>query len=267
MRPFPDVVRIEPAGRCNFRCRHCPIENLRGLLSFEQFKDIFDHLPFVPRVLVLYHGGESLLNKELEAMLAYAKEHGVSKTVLNTNASLARRLVDLDEMRVSFDGESPEENNYIRVGSNFSKHAIKVKALAEQGQKIVIYNARVTAGEAKSGAADYLMNFFGDLVTYRTEPMRLWASQDKPLEGHQVAFKPTGATFCSNLFDTFTVLANGDVPKCCEDLNGEDIYGNVFQESPQTIWNRMEEVRENFERKRYPKQCQTCWVVAGRYVA
>ncbi len=265
MQPFPQVVRIEPAGRCNFKCRHCPIKNLRGLLSLDDFRRIFDSLPFVPRVLVLYHGGESLLNKELEQMIAYAKEKGVKWTVLNTNASLIRALSGLDEMRVSFDGDSAEENNFIRVGGNFAKHAPKVKALAQAGQRITIYNARVSSGEAME-PAKYLTDYFGDLVKYRTEPMRLWASQDKALEGHEFIEKPTGAIFCSNLMETFTVLANGDVPKCCEDLNGEDIYGNVFTESPQRIWENMQNIRYGFTKQIYPEQCKTCWVVAGRYV-
>lgn len=262
---FPEVVRIEPSGRCNFKCRHCKIKNLRGLLTYAQFYQIFNRLPAVPRVLVLYHGGEALLNSDLEYMLGHAKMRGVSKTVLNTNASLARRLPYLDEMRVSFDGDTAEENDYIRVGSNFAKHAAKVKALAEAGQNIVIYNTQATGGE-KPATPAYLKDYFGDLVAYRTDPMRVWAESVKTPKGYRVIERPQQPTHCQALFETFSILANGDVVQCCEDLNGDVIYGNVFQSRPLEIWRSMSKIRDDFARQEYSEMCKTCWVVAGRWL-
>lgn len=267
MRPFPDVIRVEPyGGNCNLACRHCPTGvhgGKRGLLHFDKFVQIFDSLPAVPRVMVFYHGSEPLLNKELEKMVAYAKEKGVKKTVLNTNAVRLRAIPGLDEMRVSFDGISPEENDFVRVGSNFEKHAPVVKELAKT-QKIVIYNAQVNGGEAWQ-APQYLTDYFGDLVEYRGVSMRLWADQADIFNGGTYVSRPTGTNFCENLFETFTILSDGTVPKCCEDLQGDYLYGNVFQNSPAEIWERMEGIRNRFENKDYPDACATCWVVAGRY--
>jgi radical SAM protein with 4Fe4S-binding SPASM domain len=268
MRPFPDVVRIEPyGGNCNLRCRHCPTGVLggkRGLLHYDDFVRIFDSLPFVPRVLVLYHGSEPLLNKGLEDMIAYAKHRGVKKTVLNTNAARLRPLPLLDEMRVSFDGMSAQENDFIRVNSDFEKHAPAVREVARK-QKVVIYNAQVSGGEVTE-AAPYLKEFFGDLVEYRTIPVRLWSDQSDLFNGGEVVEKPTHTNYCENLFETFTILSDGTVPKCCEDLRGDYLYGNVFEETPLTIWEKMEDIRERFAKKDYPDACAKCWVVAGRYV-
>lgn len=39
-RPFPRVIRIEPAGACNLRCSHCPtgtVSMQRGIMSWETF--------------------------------------------------------------------------------------------------------------------------------------------------------------------------------------------------------------------------------------
>lgn len=269
MRPFPDVVRIEPyGGNCNLKCRHCPTGvngGNRGLLKFDKFVQMFDSLPFVPRVLVLYHGSEPLINRDLEKMIAYAKEKGVKKTVLNTNAVKLRPLPGLDEMRVSFDGNSPEENDHIRIGSNFLKHAPKVLEIAQQ-QKVVIYNAQITGGDNNPKPAKYLTDYFGDSVEYRTIAVRLWADQENPFDGRETAFEPTHTNYCENLFETFTILSDGSVPKCCEDLAGDYLYGNVFQNSAVEIWERMEGIRERFAKKDYPDTCAKCWVVAGRYV-
>jgi radical SAM protein with 4Fe4S-binding SPASM domain len=259
---FPDVVRIETAGRCNFRCKHCAIKNLRGLLSFESFVDIFQRLPRVPRVLVLYHGGEPMLNKDLEKIVKYAHNQGVQKTTLVTNASLIRPIPHLTEMRVSFDGQSPEENDFIRMGSNFHKHAPKVLEVAKQ-QRVVINNTYATGGEAPT-VPQYLKDYFGDAAEYKSVPMRQWSVQDTPYG--EIVSRPTGARYCNNLFETFTILANGDVVKCCEDLNGDFVHGNIFQNSATELWERMRDIRTNFAKGKYPEQCQKCWVVAGRYV-
>jgi len=270
MRAFPDVVRIEPAGVCNLKCQHCPVGVEGGhriILTLGKFIEYVDALPFVPRVLVLYHGGEPLLCKDLEYMLMYAKSKGVQKTVLNTNAALltAKRgitlgLAGLDEMRVSFDGASLEENDAIRVNSHFAIHAAQVKAVSlskvARPKNIVIYNARRGSNEP----AQYLKDYFKDcLVTFRGEQMREWARVDK---GAPVK---SNVTFCSNLFETFTILSDGSVPMCCEDLQGDDIVGNVNNNTPLEIWQSMEPRRLAFASKYYPNLCQSCWVVTGAF--
>jgi radical SAM protein with 4Fe4S-binding SPASM domain len=229
---------------------------------------MFDSLPKVPRVLVLYHGGEPLLNKDLEYMILYAKSKGVQKTVFNSNVALLTEkrgitlgMAGLDEMRVSFDGESPEQNDTIRVNSHFNQHAPIVRKVAEgkiRPKKIVIYNARFGTTEP----APYLREFFKDSpVDFRGEKIRTWA-RDKN------APDPSGEVdFCSNLFETFTMLSDGSVVMCCEDLMADEIVGNVNEESPLAIWERMEERRQAFAEKNYPKLCQSCWVVTGKFMA
>jgi len=265
MRHFPDVVRIEPAGVCNFKCRHCPIGvegGHRVILRYEKFVEYFEMLPFVPRVLVLYHGGEPLLNKYLEAMIEYAKMRGVQKIAFNTNASLLsnkRDLSQVDELRVSFDGDTFEENNSIRVGSDFTKHAEQVRLLAlslHRPKIIKIYNAR----KGTDSVAPYLRDYFADCpnVIFEGIQIRAWARmKNEPLPARE------GVTHCTALMETFTILSDGSVPMCCEDLQADDIIGNVNQNSPVELWERMETRRLAFARREYPRLCQSCFVVTG----
>jgi len=270
MDPFPDVVRIEPSGLCNFSCIHCPIGlegGHRRLLSFDRFQKYFQALPLVPRVLVLYHGGEPLLNKELEKMIAYAKTQGVKHTVFNSNAALLTPergmklgLAGLDELRVSFDGDSALENDRVRVNSHFEKHAAQVREVARspvRPRNITIYNARI----GTERPAEYLFDYFaGCEVSFRGVQMRHWARLKNE------ALPSNGTAFCTNLFDTFTILSDGNVVMCCEDLQADDIVGNVEDETPLSIWNRLDERRQAFRVKNYPKLCQSCWVVTGNFL-
>jgi radical SAM protein with 4Fe4S-binding SPASM domain len=185
----------------------------------------------------------------------------VQKIAFNTNASLLsgnRDLSQVDELRVSFDGGAPEENNFIRVGSDFYKHAGMVRelALSEKRPKVIkIYNARHNT----SIVAQYLLDYFADCnVIFEGIQIRQWARmKNEPLPARE------GVTHCTALMETFTILSDGSVPMCCEDLQGDDIIGNVNQKTPLELWSAMEFRRQAFALKSYPKLCQSCFVVTG----
>jgi len=260
--PFPDVIRIEPAGICNLHCRHCPVGReggKRGLLPFDTFKTIYNSLPPTPRVLVLYHGGEPLLNDDLLDMAFYAKDKGVCKIVLNTNGSKLIPGMDysaIDEMRISLDGNSAAENDRIRVGSNFIRIGYQVRALSRyenRPKQITIYNIN-TQGKV----AEYLLDFFkGYDVVFRSDKMREWARVDNEPK------ITNGITYCPSLFETFTILSDGHVVMCCEDLMGDELQGSVITESPLDIWNNMQPIRDAFRDGYYPELCKRCYRVKG----
>src|SRR5450631_1265527 len=90
-RAFPRVVRIEPSGACNLACSHCPtgtIKMARGIMPPEIFSRVLDSLARNlenVKVVVLYHGGEPLLNRHFAEMVRQVKSLGIGfvKTVSN----------------------------------------------------------------------------------------------------------------------------------------------------------------------------------------
>ena len=127
-KPFPKVLRIEPASKCNLGCVHCPtgtIEMTRGVMSLEIFEKIIleikknvQHI----KVIVLYHGGEPFLNKNFFYMLNEIKKINKDifvKTVSNgtvLNEKIIKKIVesDLDLIEFSLDGQSAEDSEKIR---------------------------------------------------------------------------------------------------------------------------------------------------------
>jgi hypothetical protein len=265
MRPFPDVVRIEPTGACNLRCQHCPtglFGSGRGAMRYQTFVRYMLALPIVPRVLVLYHGGEPLLNRDLPRMIAYAKGAGVGSVVLNTNGMLLGRgaLPGLDEVRVSIDGGSEDEFAELRVGADLVRIADNVRRFHAQHPKtrIVIYNVRIGSNGQTPGFV--FQQFMGVPVTFRNERQRYWAA----LDGR--GLEPTNTNYCSNLAETFTIMSTGEVVMCCEDITGSEIIGSLERETPLEIWRAMEARRDAFTRREYPQLCQHCHFVTGNYV-
>ena len=73
--PLPRVVRIEPSSLCNLKCIHCPTGTKRdikgGNMPDEVFCKIIEELKAYNGVdvVVLYHGGEPFLNKNIFGMI------------------------------------------------------------------------------------------------------------------------------------------------------------------------------------------------------
>ncbi|MFZ3138504.1 MAG: radical SAM protein [Thermodesulfovibrionales bacterium] len=299
---FPDVLRIESVGLCNFRCIHCPTgtePNKRPKLTREQFNIILNQLSvekFIPRVVVLYHGGEPLLNKDLEYFIKRLKNLGVQKTVITTNASSlteerAINIIEmgLDEMKVSFDGESPEENNLIRRNANFYQNALNLKGLlrirkklGKQNPVVKISNVRICdkstldnlnrAGNFSfNNPPRYLIDYFKDElseVQFQSFPAMVWPGFRKFGNLSSVSYAREKPIYCGPLFETITILTNGNVVPCCLDLKGEEVLGNVFETNIFKIFgnDKYATFKRNFTKRRYSNLCLKCYVVTPHYL-
>jgi radical SAM protein with 4Fe4S-binding SPASM domain len=299
---FPDVLRIEAVGLCNFNCVHCPTgtaPNNRRVLRPEKFHEILDQLKaqaYVPRVVVLYHGGEPLLNKNLASYVSELKAYGVGKTVITTNASLltadrARELIlaGLDQLKVSFDGESADENDQIRVNGDFRRDAGNLlaflrikKELGRLNPDVVISNIRIcdekTIRESPCDpeivfdrAPAYLEEFFAefkDEIVFQSSPAMVWPGYEKFGSFFEVDLPPNNPTYCALLFETTTIMSNGDIVPCCYDLPGEAAFGNVSDKTPFEIWRGPEytKFRNDFRERKYSSLCEKCLYVRPRYL-
>jgi radical SAM protein with 4Fe4S-binding SPASM domain len=299
---FPDVLRIETVGKCNFRCIHCPNgtqPNMRSALTQDDFNFIVGQLianNFIPRVVVLYHGGEPLLNKQLAHFIRTMKDLGVSKTVITTNASLLSKkcseeliMAGLDEMKVSFDGESPDENNLIRKNANFYHDAANVKALCRLRKKlkrnnpaIIISNIRICSKGLLLKMNQSGQNMFPDTPAYINEyfkeeyhdiafqsfPAYIWPGYENFGNLKPLYCRGQEPVYCGALFETFTILSNGNVVPCCYDIKGELVLGNVFETNMLDIWKDPEytKLRTNFRLNKYHLFCRKCERVSPRYL-
>lgn len=299
---FPDVLRIETVGKCNFECIHCPTgtkPNNRGLLSVNNFHFIVEQLTtngIIPRVVVLYHAGEPLLNKKLPYFIRELKKIGVENTVITTNASLLdeKRSIELieaglDEIEVSFDGQNASENNYIREKGDFYHDAENLrvfcklrKELGKSNPKITVSNVQICTKETLesnrngsvrpiSNVPEYLTEFFNDEldeIEFKSFPAMVWPGYEKLGYYDVIYYDEAKPKYCTSLFETTTILSNGNVVMCCYDLPGELVLGNVFKNTILEIWNSIKcsTIRDNFRKQQYGTVCEKCNVVSPRYL-
>lgn len=155
--PLPRELYLESTNRCNERCDQCPRTHLKREpdrdLSLADVVRITSQFPVLERV-VLHGLGEPLLNPELPTIVAHLRRRG-AYVLFNSNATalserMGRALIeaDLNELRVSLDGATPE--TYARV------RGVNTRTLP----KIVRNLAAFTALQHERGAANPRLSFW-----------------------------------------------------------------------------------------------------------
>ena len=272
----PDVIRIEPSSACNIRCVHCPTGQgyYKGnIMSEDTFNIIMDNLKDnVPRVVVMYHGGEPLLCKNIWDWVARLKHLGVKKVKTVTNGTLmdiesVKRIITcgLDEIEISLDGESKEENEAIRQGSNTDQvienvaRLVDIKyGLGSDTPDIYITNTQFSVlRQLVPGIPEYLKEAFSVAVNYKIAQAITWPGL------HGGGFQPTTSIVdgnCPHLNETMTIRANGDVVACCYDITSGYVLGNVISESLENIRNgkRCKRVYDGLKNVKPVKICKGC---------
>lgn len=296
IRPFPKVIRIEPAGACNLTCSHCPtgtIKMTRGVMKSETFALLLESIRTnldVVKVVVLYHGGEPLLHKGFVEMVKQIKalEIPFVKTVSNgmlLDAKIIAAIVEsrLDMIEFSLDGESPEENNLVRRGCDYHTVVRNVKALIDYKRAhlsatpdISISSTQFLTPDTYSkdqepSPPDYLVReFSGEYANQIVDFKGAWAMQWPHMEVlediYDVFSDPYDdkkVNYCDHVENTLTVRWNGDVVSCCYDLTSRFVLGNVHQESLETIWNnkRYLGLRQSIDTRKFIPLCASCNIV------
>jgi len=142
VHPCPRVVRIEPSSLCNLRCIHCPTGSNQDIKRGNMLDCVFDKIIEeinaynAVDVVVLYHGGEPFLNKNIFKMINMLRSMGIRFIKIVTNGVLIKDETllmiiksGLNNIEFSLDGLSPEENNQIRKRGNYYQVASTIKKL------------------------------------------------------------------------------------------------------------------------------------------
>lgn len=302
--PFPPVVRIEPAASCNFKCRHCPTGldmSPTGVMSMETFEKITLNLeeiiserkerfsatgqidyPESPlfRVIVLYHGGEPMLNKNFFEMVRRSKQMAkFVKTVTNgsrLDEKTIEKVIDsgIDQIEISLDGTSAEENNFIRTNPldmTFEVISERIKLLInrrnERGlslPKVYISNTQIPETEEDVSnnpqPPKYLTEAFNkvsDDVNYKPNWALVWPGMPLKILGRP------DSNFCDHVVNTIVIRSNGDIVVCCYDLVSKLPMGNIHEQSLQEIWNskKYQGLRKSIDGYNPPELCKGCPVL------
>ena len=143
---LPKNVRLEACNMCQLKCPACAIRKLEqeiiekakgfGYLKFKDFKKFVDKHDFIEEI-ELSNNGEIFLNPELDDIIKYAYEKGITLTAyngVNLNTVSEKTLENLvkykfKRMTVSIDGATPEVYKIYRRGGDFNTVINNIKTI------------------------------------------------------------------------------------------------------------------------------------------
>jgi len=116
----PILASLKVTQNCNLSCSHCPWKNnIHNELSTEQWKKILEKVRDRGCTLVTFEGGEPTLRPDLQELIEYGSELGLS-TLVVTNGTRDLASIKPDRIWISIEGLE-EVNDQIRGHGTFKK--------------------------------------------------------------------------------------------------------------------------------------------------
>lgn len=276
----PMNITIEPTNACNLECPVC--ETGAGILgrttehmSLDQFRQIIDKVGAHTNTLMFYFMGEPFLNKHAYEMIRYAKDAGIPfiETCTNGDFVNAEKLVASGLDRVSFQigGITQETHEVYRVRGQLDRtlanlrETIRLRNASGSALKIEVGFILMKHNEHEVDAFRRLVaEFGGDEATVIDPCVRTMAQGEQFLPLNKVHWVYDEAGFargilrpksvpdnvCPWIYYSLAIHVNGNVVPCCRDPRGDEVMGNIFEQSLDEIWNgeRFRDLRVRIQR-------------------
>lgn len=294
----PTCFHIELSGYCNCKCLYCPFhgeanikEGHKGFMNWLTLEKTVEQIRKIPSIeMVDTTGpGEIFLNKEWFEMLSYILEKcKIKKVKMYTNGMLLTKEnvekiillpVEAVQMIVSIDGETPEENDEFRIGSNYQVikqnvyNALEIIKKTNSDHRVGIqitncYPYTIEELEALnykihskiSEVPKFLQNDFKDFVKSSQKTISFGGKTS--LRTAEIEWPENYVSRCLNLFNRIIVDYAGNLLRCSCGNAGIEAIGNVFEDDILRLWETEKEIniaRSNFIEGKYNKDfCDGC---------
>lgn len=297
---MPTNLALMPSVRCNYDCIFCSQDHDSKIeYSEKMIQDILELLPFADSVNI--NGGEPLLYPKLDTLLEAAGKNECN-IIMVTNGSLMteqkRKLIiasGVSQLKVSFDGATPEVYNKVRRNGDFHNVVKKIKALSDLKAKVGATWPRITFNfvALQDNIEDLsklvvLANSIGvehiDVQYCRCDSLEvarksLFFTQDLSDEKIIMASgmaKELGVGFfspalfkdeftvdsdsrgmCRQPFEIMSIGPTGNISMCCSETKS---YGNIVEDGIMGTWNHPAriEVRQRLNTPNEMPICKRC---------
>ncbi len=285
LRTFPAFYAIQIAGPCPQACSLCPYPFLgkqgdRSILERSDFMEVQRFENLLDRiidfsgdaVIDLSLWGEASLHPEIFRMIRAVLDRkelslvvetsgiGWNGSILDEIAQYAqgalRRFSGMAPLSwiVSLDSEDPELYQKLRGPGYAEAHGFVNELLARFPENVYVQAVRL------QGKEDDMEKFYR---TWKTSKAKVIIQKFDHFCGFLPPQKATDLSPlkrrpCWHLLRDMSILIDGSVPLCREDLKRTFTLGNVFTESLETIWNRGQAVYREHLAQNYNNLCAEC---------
>ncbi|MHC1729390.1 MAG: radical SAM/SPASM domain-containing protein [Syntrophobacteraceae bacterium] len=277
---FPRKFNIDISSVCNLRCVGCPTAEVdeigyKGIISFADFKRIFQKIKKYAGYIELFSWGEPFLCRDIIKILDLCSSCGV-RTEIHSNLSTTRfsdqfvsdlvRAGSNTLLVASIDGASQETYSKYRIRGSFERAISNLARIQEAKERLSVnkpdlkwkflvnaYNEH-EIGKAKCMAASLRVPVVFPLMDPRGDE---WKTQrHRQLESHVdhhprpyfpvklPAFvnlnnlPPLFNTACFQPFCMPVISHCGGVSPCCQIYGKSSYIANILEEDFEKIWNK-----------------------------
>jgi len=250
---LPTLLHLEPTNSCNLRCPMCPrtkdMERKVGFMSMSVVEKIAAEAEGHVQFVLLQAWGESVMHPQLDKIVANFKSRGI-RTFLSTNATLldanrSDKLLDsgLDLIIFSLDAVNEETYRQLRVGGDFQKTVKNVeeflKKVRQRHIDMFCVCQLIYMSLNKHEALTFRKKWRELGAHVWLKPFNVWNGENEDFD----KLHPDSAkkVYFDNLCDwpwrTMVIHWNGNVVPCCNDYDGDVVFGNVQQNTLAEVWN------------------------------
>lgn len=289
MRPVH--VAIEPTNVCNARCPVCetgkgdmPRDN--GMLKIDDFTRLIDEIWPSTSILMYYFMGEPFLNRNSYDMIRYARAKDIYvETCTNGDVVDPKGVIYSDINKISFQigGIDDATHRRYRVRSDFGKVKRNLEALIEERARNPQSNVSIEVGFIvmrhnehqvddflrwakdigvdRASVVDPCARNMMEAHAYLPRDRKYWFYDEAAFERGVLRPKHVPDNECVWVWNSIQLNWNGDAVPCCRDPKGLNVFGNVFEEGFDRVWNgaRAREFRRAvLERQGEVSICKLC---------
>jgi len=248
---LPKTVRLEACSLCQLKCPECKVRKLEkdapkdwlGYLKFSDFKKFVDKHSFLEEIHIS-NNGEIFINPELDEIMKYAYEKGITLSAgngVNFNDVKETTLENLVKyqfrfMAIAIDGATQETYAKYRVGGDINKVFENIKKVNYYKEKYDSYYPRMVYQYIVFGHNEHeieLAKKIAQELKIKFKFKRNYALDYSPVKRVQKIVddlpRRNPDTDCDLLFNTPQIDYNGNLLGCCAIQYGH--FGiNVFKE-------------------------------------
>lgn len=254
---YPTEIYIEITNNCNLSCIMCPRHHLnrsQGDMDYNLFKKCIDEISqFKPKPSVLLTFlGEPLLHKRILDIIGYAKEKGLSISIISNGLLLTKEIADafiktkLDRITFSIDAVTEETYDKIRINSDFNRVHENIDYLINKKKELnakfpIIQTSMVIQEKNQAEYEDFIVKWI-DRV-YQVYFQREFEDSEDCM-GRQISARKeipklnnTNRKPCYYLWQLMVIYWDGHVTICPPDDFGMLTMGHILESSLYDIWH------------------------------
>lgn len=268
LRTVPAYINLQVTNQLSQRVSYEPFWELQAgeeprHLSLERFRTLLDELEqFSPEAVVsIGYRGEPGLHPEIlelihevesrQRLSLYLETSGVGWPAQSVKA-LCEGALGRTTVIVLLDAASRESYRAIR-GEGFEEALSFANALRSAHPRVTYVQATRLREHQET------LEEFYEAWKKDNPIIQKYNHYCRTLEDRRVTdLSPLHRFPCWHLQRDLTVLVDGSVVRCQEDLQGASDFGNIFEDSLEMVWRRGEELFSAHNRGEYPGICGAC---------